>query len=270
MNIEVVLPLLLALAWLLPLASFVLIVLFGPRMGEPARRPPTWPPRRLSRRASFRWTALIVWLSVWLTHDSPPQPVSGDWYVLGAFGSLRLTIGYYIDSLTLAMFCMVTLVASCIHFYSIGYMHGELSDVIDAAAPLESGQPLRRHGRYYRFFQYLSLFCFSMLGLVVAGNVAMVFMFWELVGICSYLLIGFWQERKSASNAANKAFIVNRVGDFGMIVGLMIIWTGMGTFSFADYTGCGPRREDRNDARHFQPGAAGRKMTIRCRCRMGW
>ena len=94
---------------------------------------------------------------------------------------------------------------------------------------------MRRRGRYYRFFQYLSLFCFSMLGLVIAGNVAMVFMFWELVGICSYLLIGFWHERNSASNAANKAFIVNRVGDFGMIVGLMAIWAGMGTFSFGDY-----------------------------------
>ena len=69
-----------------------------------------------------------------------------------------------------------------------------------------------------------------MLGLVIAGNVAMVFVFWELVGICSYLLIGFWYERKSASNAANKAFIVNRIGDFGMIVGLMAIWAGMGTF----------------------------------------
>ena len=116
---------------------------------------------------------------------------------VGRFGSLRLTIGYYIDSLTVAMFCMVTLVASCIHFYSIGYMHGELYDVIDAAAPLADGQPMRRRGRYYRFFQYLSLFCFSMLGLVVAGNVAMVFMFWELVGICSYLLIGFWHERRA-------------------------------------------------------------------------
>ena len=68
----------------------------------------------------------------------------------------------------------------------------------------------------------------------------MVFMFWELVGICSYLLIGFWRERQSASNAANKAFIVNRVGDFGMIIGLMAIWTGMGTFSFSDYQVDGP------------------------------
>ena len=76
-----------------------------------------------------------------------------------------------------------------------------------------------------------------MLGLVIAGNLAMVFAFWELVGICSYLLIGFYIERKSASNAANKAFIVNRVGDFGMIIGLMAIFAGMGTFNFGDVNG---------------------------------
>ena len=116
--------------------------------------------------------------------------------MLGGFGSLRVTIGYYIDALTLAMFCMVTLVASCIHVYSFGYMHGELSEVTDTLAPLADGQPVRRRGRFCRFFQYLSLFCFSMLGLVIAGNVAMVFVFWELVGICSYLLIGFWYERQ--------------------------------------------------------------------------
>ena len=153
---------------------------------------------------------------------------------MGSFGSLRLTIGYYIDALTLAMFCMVTLVASCIHVYSFGYMHGELSEVFDVLAPLADGQPVRRRGRFRRFFQYLSLFCFSMLGLVIAGNVAMVFVFWELVGICSYLLIGFWYERTSACNAANKAFIVNRVGDFGMIVGLMALWGSLGTFSFSE------------------------------------
>ncbi len=145
-----------------------------------------------------------------------------------------MTIGYYIDALTVAMFCMVTLVASCIHVYSFGYMHEELEEVTDPLVALADGSPLRRRGRFHRFFQYLSLFCFSMLGLVIAGNLFMVFAFWELVGICSYLLIGFYIERKTASNAANKAFIVNRVGDFGMIIGLMAIWTGMGTFSFHD------------------------------------
>ena len=132
------------------------------------------------------------------------------------------------------MFAMVTLVATCIHVYSFGYMHEELHDVTDPLATLADGQPSSGRGRFHRFYQYLSLFCFSMLGLVLAGNIAMVFVFWELVGICSYFLIGFYIERRSASNAANKAFIVNRVGDFGMIVGLMAVWTGLGTFSFGD------------------------------------
>jgi NADH-quinone oxidoreductase subunit L len=82
----------------------------------------------------------------------------------------------------------------------------------------------------------LSLFCFSMLGIVIAGNLLMVFIFWELVGICSWFLIGFYFERKSASTAANKAFIVNRVGDFGMLIGLMALWGALGTLHFADST----------------------------------
>jgi len=166
--------------------------------------------------------------------ESPGAKYCGQWYTLAEFDALRVSIDYYIDGLTIAMFCMVTLVAACIHVYSFGYMHEELGEVIDPLVTLADGQPLRRPGRFPRFFQYLSLFCFSMLGLVVAGNVVMVFVFWELVGICSYLLIGFYRERRSASNAANKAFIVNRIGDFGMIVGVMAVWTGFGTFSFGD------------------------------------
>ena len=131
---------------------------------------------------------------------------------------------------------MVSLIASCVHFYAMGYMHDELHDFTDPEVTLESGEKLKRPGRYYRFFQYLSLFCFSMFGIVIAGNLAMVFVFWELVGICSYFLIGFYIERKSASTAANKAFIVNRVGDFGMLIGLMALWSSLGTFAFGDMT----------------------------------
>ena len=240
MDLALVLPLLLGLAWLLPLASFALIVFFGPRMGKAGYYAAFLATAAIIAAFALSVAALLGWLALHpLTaahgeHAAHVQPLSGEWYTLGEFGSLRLSIGYYIDSLTLAMFCMVTLVASCIHVYSLGYMHEELSDVTDALAPLANGQPLRRRGRFCRFFQYLSLFCFSMLGLVIAGNVAMVFVFWELVGICSYLLIGFYHERRSASNAANKAFIVNRVGDFGMIIGLMALWAGLGTLSFDD------------------------------------
>jgi NADH-quinone oxidoreductase subunit L len=165
-------------------------------------------------------------------HGSTPPKVSGEYYVLAKIGELQLSISYYIDSLTIAMFCMVTLIASCIHVYATGYMHDELHDITDHEAHTADGEHVHRPGRFHRFFQYLSLFCFSMLGLVLAGNVLMVFVFWELVGICSYFLIGFYIERKSATNAANKAFIVNRVGDFGMIIGLMAIWSSLGTFAF--------------------------------------
>lgn len=161
-------------------------------------------------------------------------PVTGEYYTLGEFGRLRMVISYYIDSLTVCMFCMVTFIASCIHFYAMGYMHDELHDITDHEVTLSNGKHLHRPGRFPRFFQALSLFCFSMLGLVLAGNIAMVFVFWELVGICSYFLIGFYIERNSASTAANKAFIVNRVGDFGMIIGLMALWSGAGTFAFGD------------------------------------
>ena len=161
-------------------------------------------------------------------------PYTGETWLLGRFGNLRLNISYYIDSLTICMFCMVTLIATCIHFYASGYMHDELHAITDHEVHLSSGEELKRPGRFPRFFQSLSLFCFSMLGLVLAGNIAMVFVFWELVGICSYFLIGFYIERQSASTAANKAFIVNRVGDFGMIIGLMALWSSLGTFAFGD------------------------------------
>jgi NADH-quinone oxidoreductase subunit L len=159
-------------------------------------------------------------------------PYAGTWYQLGQFGQLSLSVGYYIDALTVCMFCMVSLIASCIHFYAQGYMHDELHDVTDHEVMLADGSHLHRPGRFPRFFQSLSLFCFSMLGLVISGNVLMTFVFWELVGICSYFLIGFYVERRSASTAANKAFIVNRVGDFGMIIGLMALWSGLGTFDY--------------------------------------
>jgi len=263
------LPLLLGSAWLLPLASFGLIVFFGKKMGHGGKAAGYVATGAIVIACLLSLAALACWLTynpvpaaahaathaetahdahTTAAHSAPhaeapaahePESsavpaVAGNWYSVGQFGRLQLNIGYYIDSLTVAMFCMVTFIASCIHFYSMGYMHEELHEVTDPLARLANGEPLRRRGRYYRFFQYLSLFCFSMLGLVIAGNILMVFIFWELVGVCSYFLIGFYIERRSASNAANKAFIVNRVGDFGMIIGLMAVWTGFGTFSFAD------------------------------------
>ncbi len=253
MNLASTLPALLGTAWLLPLASFVLIVFLGPRMGKHGKYAGHLATAAILIAFILSATALVGWVSQYgvkphetaaaetgehaTEHIPPviePEHFNGEWYTVFATRPLRLTIGYYIDALTVAMFAMVTLIATCIHFYATGYMHDELHDVTDHEVTLSDGHHLHRHGRFCRFFQYLSLFCFSMLGLVIAGNIFMVFVFWELVGICSYFLIGFYIERRSASNAANKAFIVNRVGDFGMIVGLMALWASLGTFAFGD------------------------------------
>lgn len=160
---------------------------------------------------------------------------TGTYYELARFGNLRLSLEWYIDSLTLVMFTMVTFIATCIHLFAMGYMKDELTEEYeDHEVHTHGGGHFSRPGRFHRFFAYLSLFSFSMLGLVLAGNIFQVFIFWELVGVCSYLLIGFYIERDSASTAANKAFIMNRVGDFGFLIGLMILWTYFGTFQFAD------------------------------------
>jgi NADH-quinone oxidoreductase subunit L len=119
-----------------------------------------------------------------------------------------LDLGLYIDSLTIAMFAMITLVALLVHWFSIGYM--------------------RADPRFPRFFAYLGLFSFSMLALTIAGSLLQLFIFWELVGLCSYLLIGFWYEKKTATNAAIKAFIVNRVGDVGFLVGFGLLFYYLG------------------------------------------
>jgi NADH-quinone oxidoreductase subunit L len=159
-----------------------------------------------------------------------------------------LTIGFSIDTLAAEMFVMVTLIATLIHIFSIGYMSEEEAETVEdhhvyghhhheVASGHEDPvhphhEPYKRRGRFGRFFMYLSLFCFSMLNLVLADNLFQVFISWELVGVCSYLLIGFYYERQSASNAANKAFITNRVGDAGFILGLLILFAYVGTFEF--------------------------------------
>jgi NADH-quinone oxidoreductase subunit L len=166
---------------------------------------------------------------------SKPKVYSGTFYKLAQFGSLKISIDYYIDTLTLVMFTMVTFIATCIHIFAMGYMADELTDdYVDHQAHTADGKHVHRVGRFHRFFAFLSLFSFSMLGLVLAGNIFQVFVFWELVGICSYFLIGFYTERHSASTAANKAFIMNRVGDFGFLIGLMALWTSFGTFQFSE------------------------------------
>jgi len=129
-------------------------------------------------------------------------------------GSLNINVGFQIDQLTVVMLMVVTTLSTLIHIYSIGYMHGDKG--------------------FARFFAYLELFTFFMLVLVMANNFLLMFVGWEGVGLCSYLLIGFWYEKKSASDAGIKAFVVNRVGDFGFVLGMMLIFVTFGTLDFTD------------------------------------
>lgn len=129
-------------------------------------------------------------------------------------GSFRAEMGFQVDPLSAIMLLVVTGVGFLIHIYSTGYMHDDPS--------------------YYRYFAYLNLFTFSMLMLVLGNNFLIMFVGWEAVGLCSYLLIGFWFEKKSASDAGKKAFIVNRIGDFGFILGIMLIFVTFQTIDFHD------------------------------------
>ena len=123
-----------------------------------------------------------------------------------------LNTGILIDNVTAVMLLVVTIVSTLVHLFSIGYMHGD--------------------PRYSRYFAYLSIFSFSMLGLVLAESFLFIYIFWELVGLSSYLLIGFWFEKKSASDAGKKAFIVNRIGDFGFLIGILIIYATCGVLGY--------------------------------------
>ncbi len=128
-------------------------------------------------------------------------------------GTLHIELALYFDRLTCAMLLLVTGVSSLVHIYTMGYMKGEPG--------------------YARFFAYIALFTFSMLMLVLANNFLQLFVFWEAVGLCSYLLIGHWYDRPSACSAATKAFIVNRVGDFGFILGLFFVFVYFGTLDYS-------------------------------------
>src|SRR5215510_13263885 len=127
-------------------------------------------------------------------------------------GSFETSVAAYVDPLTGVMLLVVTGVGALIHLYSVGYMHDDPG--------------------YPRYFAYLNLFVFSMTMLVLAGNFLLLYVFWEAVGLCSYLLIGFWYTRPAASQAGKKAFIVNRVGDFGFGLGIMWLWSAVGTLDY--------------------------------------
>jgi len=140
-------------------------------------------------------------------------------------------VGMMIDQLTAIMMITVTIVSACVHIYTIGYMHGDPG--------------------YSRFFSYISGFTFSMLVLVMGNNFFTLFFGWEAVGLVSYLLIGFWFKRESANFAALKAFIVNRVGDFGFLVGVLGIWYYFGTFDYREVFAQVPALMAKGEMLHF-------------------
>jgi NADH-quinone oxidoreductase subunit L len=135
-------------------------------------------------------------------------------YTWIASGSFKASVAFLIDPLSLIMLLVVSGVSTLIHIYSIGYMHDDEG--------------------FYRYFSYLNLFVFAMLILVSANNFLLMFVGWEGVGLCSYLLIGFWYEKQSASDAGKKAFVVNRIGDFGFLLGIFLIFWTFGSVNFTE------------------------------------
>ena len=191
---------LISLILLCPLAAFAVFGLLGLAN------------RRFPRQDYLSTAAMLIALacSFLLLREVVPEPEAHtvNWISLG---SVTFSMGFYLDSVTAIMLIVVTLVSSLVHIFSMGYMHGD--------------------PRYPRFFAYLSLFSFSMLFLVVSDNLLGIYIGWELVGLCSYLLIGFWFEKDSAANACKKAFLTTRVGDVGMFIGMMMLFTKFQTLS---------------------------------------
>jgi len=152
----------------------------------------------------FALSVLFIAVNGWVSGEP-----SVNWL---SIGSLQVDFGLKLDPLSLMMMVIVTGVGGAIHIYSAGYMRGDTG--------------------WSRYFACLSLFTFSMLGVVLANNFIQLFIFWELVGVSSYLLIGFWFERSSAADAAKKALITNRLGDFGFLLGILAVWIQLGSLNF--------------------------------------
>lgn len=201
------------LVWLipaLPLIGFVLLLVAGNLLGEPRAG---WI-ATIAAGASFLVT-LTVFVGL-LGRDSHSGERS---YELVLFewlpaGSLQVDAGFLVDPLSVTMALFVTGVGALIHLYSIGYMHGD--------------------PKYSKFFLYLNLFLFSMLMLVFGNNLVVTFLGWEGVGACSYFLISFWHHRESAATAGKKAFVTNRVGDWGFMVATFAIWSALGTVTYTE------------------------------------
>ena len=196
--------------WLLllfPLIGVFINGLFGHKLG---RRAVAWI-ACLAIGLSFLVSLSLLWAQLQLPEDA--AATSSTLFNWMSVGDFRIDLTLLIDPLSVLMAVVVTGVSTVIHIYSAGYMAEDR--------------------RYSRYFAFLNLFVFAMLILVLGNNFLMMYVGWEAVGLCSYLLIGFWFERPSAANAGKKAFLVNRVGDFGFALGIMLIFATFGTLDFS-------------------------------------
>ncbi|MDA8082541.1 MAG: NADH-quinone oxidoreductase subunit L [Nitrospiraceae bacterium] len=187
----------------LPFAAFLINILFG----------------RAVLKEKAHWVSILAVAGSWVVAVMTLRDVlagktlNENVYTWILAGDFKVSVGFLIDQLTAIMLIVVTTCSTLIHIYSVGYMHGD--------------------NGYYRFFSYLSLFTFCMLMLVMANNFLQLYFGWEGVGLCSYFLIGYYFDKKSASDAGKKAFIVNRFGDFGFGLGIFVIFLNFGTTYYA-------------------------------------
>ncbi len=226
---------------LLPLAGAIIAGVFGRYIG-----------RRLSHLAATSGVAMSTVLSAyifWLFNIEGHAPYEVSVYTWLVSDGIKFEIGYLIDSLSSTMMLVVTFVSTMVHIYTIGYMnHDEDYDYEDPY--------------YQRFFSYLSLFTFSMLTLVMANNFLQLFFGWEAVGLVSYLLIGFYMKRDPAVTASLKAFLVNRVGDFGFILGIAVIYMYFGTLNYIEFFAA--LEEHTYTTMSFFPGVDWSVITVLC------
>jgi NADH-quinone oxidoreductase subunit L len=229
-------PYLMLIVPLAPLAGSVIAGLFGTRFFGNV----------IDRTASHSVTILGVLVAFLISLHALAEVMdgatySGTLYTWMTVGSIKLEIGFLIDSLTAMMMCVVTFVSLMVHIYTIGYMQDDEG--------------------YNRFFSYISLFTFAMLMLVMSNNFLQLFFGWEAVGLVSYLLIGFWFKRPTAIFANMKAFLVNRVGDFGFILGIGLLLAYAGSMNYAEVFA---KREEL--ATLTLPGSDWMLITVACIC----
>jgi NADH-quinone oxidoreductase subunit L len=202
------------LVWLIPAfpaAGFVVILFFGRRLGEPLAG---W------FATLMCGAAFVVTLGVYaklLSLDGEHRAIDKPIFTWIQVGALRVDLGFLADPLSITMALFVTGVGTLIHLYAIGYMHGD--------------------PKFSKFFLYLNLFAFSMLMLVLGDNLLVTFLGWEGVGVCSYFLISFWQTRPSAATAGKKAFVTNRIGDFGFMIAMFLTFQAVGSLNYSVLNG---------------------------------